>query len=236
MTKDLRDLNPGDLLIAPSILASDFSRLGRAIRAAEAGDADIIHVDVMDGHFVPNLTVGPPVVKSIRACGKRPFDVHLMIEEPENFIAPFADAGANNLTTHVELGGKIHGVIQQIHEKGCSAGICLKPATPAEALTPYLDEVDLVLIMTVEPGFGGQEFMHDMLPKIRRVRQMIEESGRKIHIEVDGGIAPETTPLVTEAGANVLVAGTAVFGGGDAEISARIKNLRDAAKPYSKTF
>lgn len=230
--KNFRKLQPDSVLIAPSILASDFSDLGNAIVSADRGEADIIHLDIMDGHFVPNLTIGPSVVKSIRHCCDRPYDCHLMIEQPEKFIDVFAAAGADNITTHVELGTKIHNVIHTIHERGCTAGVCLKPATPAEALEPFLDEIELVLVMTVEPGFGGQSFMHNILPKIRQVREMIDSSGRAIHVEVDGGIAVDTAPLVTESGANILVAGTAIFGGGNAEIGKRIKDLRETSRPY----
>lgn len=232
-SNNFRKLQPDSLLIAPSILASDFSDLGNAIVSADRGKADIIHLDIMDGHFVPNLTIGPSVVKSIRHCCERPYDCHLMIDEPEKFIDVFAAAGADNITTHVELGEKIHDVIRTIHGRGCTAGVCLKPATPAEALEPFLDKIELVLVMTVEPGFGGQSFMRDMLPKIRRVREMINSCGRAIHVEVDGGIAAETVPLVTEAGANILVAGTAIFGGGNAEIGRRVKDLRETSRPYS---
>ncbi|MFO7821871.1 MAG: ribulose-phosphate 3-epimerase [Lentisphaeria bacterium] len=229
---DFRSVDPDSLLIAPSILAADFSRLGEAIRAVDKAGADLIHVDIMDGHFVPNLTIGPAVVKSLRPFSDKPFDCHLMVSEPENFAPVFIEAGADNLTVHAELGEKIHDVLQQIHELGCSAGLCLKPNTPARHLEPFMDKIDLVLVMTVEPGFGGQKFMPEMLPKIQRVREMINASGKNIHLEVDGGINLDTVAQVTEAGARTLVAGTAVFGGGNAELAQRIQALRKAVKPY----
>ncbi|MFW5802341.1 MAG: ribulose-phosphate 3-epimerase [Verrucomicrobiota bacterium] len=207
----LTGLDAGDILVAPSILAADFAALGRDIGEIDSANADIVHVDVMDGHFVPNLTIGPPVVKSIRKCTSLPFDVHLMLDNPENFIAPFAEAGADNLTIHTEIDGNIGPILDDIHQRGCSAGLCLRPNTPADSVAPYLDRVDLILVMTVEPGFGGQSFQAEMLPKIRELRTMIRQSNRPIHLEVDGGIDNETAPQVTRAGANLLVAGTSVF-------------------------
>jgi ribulose-phosphate 3-epimerase len=208
---NLTNLDPGTVLVAPSILACDFSRLGDEIRRAEAGGADVVHVDVMDGHFVPNLTIGPPVVQAARPVTKLPFDVHLMITNPEKYVEPFVAAGADHLTVHVEIAGDVHEVLAQIHATGCTAGICLRPGTPATAVLPYLNEIELILIMTVEPGFGGQAFREDQLDKIQEVAGMIRQSGRRIHLEVDGGIAPATAPLVTGRGANLLVAGTSVF-------------------------
>lgn len=224
----LTGLDAGAVLVAPSILAADFAALGRDIGEIESAGADIVHVDVMDGHFVPNLTLGPPVVKCIRKCTALPFDVHLMLDNPENFIAPFADAGADNLTIHTEIDADIAPLLDDIHHRGCSAGLCLRPNTPADNLTPFLDRVDLILVMTVEPGFGGQSFQADMLPKIRELRSLIRRSNRPIHLEVDGGIDNETTPQVTRAGANLLVAGTSVFRSPKGVKSA-IQTLREAS-------
>jgi len=207
----LTELPPNKLMIAPSILASDIARLGDEIRRIDDAGAEIVHLDIMDGHFVPNLTVGPPVVRKIRACSRRPYDVHLMLSDPAAFVKPFAEAGADNLTIHVEIAGDVRQTLKLVHAQGCSAGISLRPATPAVSLQPFLDDVDLILVMTVEPGFGGQSFMHDMLPKIREIRRMIDLSGRPVHLEVDGGIDQETGPLARRAGANILVAGTSIF-------------------------
>ncbi len=207
----LTRLDPQRLLVAPSILAADFSRLGEDIRRVEAAGADVLHVDVMDGHFVPNISLGPPVVAGLRGCTKLPFDVHLMISDPGRYVEAFAAAGADHLTIHVEIEGAVGAVLERIAQLGCSAGLCLRPATPVAALEPYLDLLDLVLVMTVEPGFGGQAFRDDMLPKIRELRSMAARSRRPFHIEVDGGIAAATAPLVVAAGANLLVAGTSVF-------------------------
>ena len=197
--------------ISPSILAADFSRLGEEVKAVSQAGAHMIHLDVMDGHFVPNITMGSGVVKNLRPHTNLPFDVHLMISPVDEFIAPFAQAGANILTVHPEATSHIHRTLQLIKDQGCKAGVALNPGTPVEMLAPLMDLVDLVLVMTVNPGFGGQAFLHDQLPKIRTVSQMIKESGRSILLEVDGGITPETAPLVIEAGANVLVAGSSVF-------------------------
>lgn len=198
-------------LIAPSLLAADFTRLGEEVRLIEAGGADILHVDVMDGHFVPNLTLGPPLVESLRRVSSLPFDVHLMLTNPERFVEPFVKAGADHITVHVESAAPLPGVLDAIHAAGCTAGVSVKPKTPASAVLPYLDKVELVLVMTVEPGFGGQSFMADMLPKIRELRAAINASGRPVHLEVDGGIGPANAAAVVAAGANMLVAGTSVF-------------------------
>ncbi len=226
MDKKPLTLLPTDrILVAPSILAADFADLGHDIRRVEAAGADIIHVDVMDGHFVPNISLGPPVIQSIRKSSALPYDVHLMISEPGRYVETFAAAGADQLTIHVEVDEDIGQTLAAIGRLGCSAGLSLRPGTDAEALVPYLDLLDLILVMTVEPGFGGQAFRPEMLPKIRRIRQMIDQSGRAIHLEVDGGIDARTAPAVLEAGANMLVAGTSVFKAPEG-MAAAIRTLR----------
>jgi ribulose-phosphate 3-epimerase len=202
---------PGRPRVAPSLLASDFARLGAEIAAIQDAGADVVHVDVMDGHFVPNLTVGPPVVASIRRCTDLPFDVHLMLDNPQDFVGPFAEAGADNITIHAEIDGDPADLIRQIHAAGCTAGVCLRPATPASEVAPFISDIELVLVMTVEPGFGGQRFREDMLPKIREVHDLAEAANANVHIEVDGGIDPDTAPRTVGAGATLLVAGTSVF-------------------------
>jgi ribulose-phosphate 3-epimerase len=198
--------------IAPSILSADFAKLGDDIRDVEQGGADYIHVDVMDGHFVPNITIGPLVVEAIRPITKLPLDVHLMIEQPDRYIPAFAKAGADYLSVHVEACPHLHRTIHLIKECGVKAGVVLNPHTPASMIEHVLDDVDLVLLMTVNPGFGGQKFIHSVLPKIRQVAQWAKEKERPLEIEVDGGVNAETARLCIEAGANVLVAGSAIYG------------------------
>lgn len=198
--------------IAPSILSADFSRLAEEVKRVEEGGADLLHIDVMDGHFVPNITIGPLVVASLQGKTKLPFDVHLMIENPDNYIDAFYKAGAQIINVHAEATVHLHRTIQNIKEKGIKAGVSLNPATPLSFIEYILDEVDMVLLMSVNPGFGGQAFIKGVLPKIEKLKAMIEERGLKVDIQVDGGVNKETAPLVIEAGANILVAGSAVYG------------------------
>lgn len=214
--------------VAPSILAADFTRLGAEIAEAEAAGADYIHVDVMDGHFVPNITMGPLVVRAARRATSLPLDVHLMIEAPERYLADFCDAGASILTVHVETNPHLHRTVEQIKELGCRAGVTLNPATPAWSLHDIVPYVDLVLVMTVNPGFGGQQFIDGMLDKVRQVRAMLDAVNRSAELEVDGGIDPSTAARVVAAGADVLVAGSAVFGAAEG-IAAAVGALRAAA-------
>ncbi|MCK5834106.1 MAG: ribulose-phosphate 3-epimerase [Lentisphaeria bacterium] len=209
--KSFSELSNQTVLVSPSILASDFANLEREIQAVEAAGADLIHVDVMDGHFVPNISIGVPVVQSLRPVTKLPLDVHIMISDPLFYAESFAKAGADTIVFHIESDSEVQATIDKIKSFGVSVGIALKPATPASTLVPFLDQLDMVLLMTVEPGFGGQSFMEDLMPKVSEVRSMIEATGKNIHLEVDGGIAPATAKTVIAAGANMLVAGTAIF-------------------------
>ena len=202
-------------LIAPSILSADFSRLGEEIAAVEAAGADWIHVDVMDGRFVPNITIGPVVVASIRKATRLPFDVHLMIKSPERFIDGFAGAGADTITVHVEAAAHLHRTVAMIREKGLRAGVSLNPATPLALVEPILPDIDLLLVMTVNPGFGGQKFISGMIPKIAAAKRMIRKAAPEVLLEVDGGVHLKNIRSIADAGADVLVAGSAIFGSRD---------------------
>ena len=215
-----------NIKISPSILSADFSILGDEIKNLEKAGADLIHIDVMDGHFVPNITMGPPIIKQIRKCTKLPFDVHLMISPVEKYIKAFADAGSDIITLHPEATDNLKRAVQTVKSLGKKAGVSLNPKTPISALMDVINDIDLILIMSVNPGFAGQSFMSEVLPKVTELRKMINDKKLKIDIEIDGGINFETAPLAVKAGANILVSGTTIFSG---SLKDNIQKLRNCA-------
>ena len=218
-----------EVQIAPSILAADFSNLGREVRAMAAAGAESIHIDVMDGHFVPNLTVGPAVVKALRSHTNRPFDVHLMINPVAPYVADFARAGADSITVHAEIGCQINPTLDLIKSEGKKAGLAISPGTPLSAVMPFLQSIDLLLVMTVKPGFGGQKFMPEELRKVRELRRLVKIKGGGIDVQVDGGVNFATAPEAIAAGANILVAGTAAFAGGEDSYRTNLARLRGSS-------
>ena len=229
----LSEFKNNRLLVSPSVLACNFANLADELEAAEQAEADMIHLDVMDGHFVPNITFGPPVVAAIRKCTCLPFDVHLMLVHPDRYVEPFAAAGADHITFHIESECDHAAVVKRIHELGCSAGITLNPGTPASALEAVLPAVDMVLVMSVEPGFGGQKFQPEMLRKTSEIYAMLRRIGSHAHIEIDGGITHDNVREAASAGANVIVAGTAVFRAPEG-IRAAVAELHEAQKSLPK--
>lgn len=221
-------MTPRSVLIAPSILSADFARLAEEVARVEAGGADLLHIDVMDGHFVPNLTVGPSIVEALRKVTKLPFDVHLMMTNPDSFIKEFAEAGANYLTVHVETCPHLHRTVQAIKEQGVKAGVTLNPATSLSSVEEIIPDADLLLVMSVNPGFGGQHFIASVLEKISRARQLIDRTGSRAALEVDGGVKVENAARIIQAGADILVSGSAIFSSSD--YGATIKAMRQAVR------
>ena len=229
MKKVLSEFDSRRILVAPSLLAADFAFLADEVRRIEEAGADLLHLDVMDGHFVPNLTIGPALISALRKHSSLPFDTHLMLSDPLKYVKPFVDAGSDHITFHIESDNDPLEVIAAIREQGASVGVSVKPKTPASAIASLIGKVDLVLVMSVEPGFGGQSFMTEVVPKVAELRAMANHVNPRIHIEIDGGIGGETAPLVVAQGANMLVAGTSVFRAPDGA-EAAVQRLHDTQK------